>query len=78
MIARCERAIADGTADVMQLEETGWGPNGVIYTPERVRIRTREAEALYRIVQSLRSALSWGETTHDIIVGQAAVERLRR
>lgn len=76
-IERCERAIAEGTTETMQLAETGCGPDGPVYTPERVQLRTPDAEELFGIVKILQTALEMAEKTNDAIVAQAAVERLR-
>lgn len=77
MIARCERAIAEGTTETMQLAETGCGPDGPVYTPERVRLRTRDAEQLLGIVRVLRTAVEMAERTCDAVAAQTAVDRLR-
>ena len=77
LVARCEHAIARGTTEATELEQTGWGPDGPVYTPERVLVRTSEAEQALEVYRVLRTALDLADRTRDLVAAEAAVMNLR-
>jgi hypothetical protein len=77
VLAECDLAIERGTHRRWVLEETGWGPDGPIYTPEIALVRTQEAKKVLRIRQLLQVAKDRVDRTMDLIASEAAVRDIR-
>ena len=77
ILAECDIAIARGTQEVIVLQETGWGPDGPIYSPEATVIRSSDAAELVRIRQLLETTRVVVDRTLDLIAGEEAVRTAR-
>lgn len=77
VLAECDRAIERGTSREWVADETGWGPDGPIYTSEHKLVRTQEAEELFCIRTLLQGVQDRANRTMNLIAGEATVRDIR-